>query len=78
MRDVTQCAFGLSHLVEMYTGDNKNDLVGHLLRVQQTAVQDLIFERLRAASSLEFCKSHVPETLRTTNFTDEKQWFLAC
>lgn len=76
MKDTDQCSVNLAQMLSMYQGDNKPELVGHLLRAQVAAVQDLFFERLRSPASLDFAKKNIPPAMRTKSFALPKQWFL--
>ena len=79
LRDPGECSFNLAFLLDLYSGDKKDEVLGHLLRSQASAVNELIFEKLRSQSSLEFARKTIPvDRLRAENFMDEKKWHLVC
>ena len=72
-----KCAFNLALVVEKHTGsdESKQELVGHLLRAQIAAVQDIFFEKLRQVKSIDMAKSFVPSVLQSQDFLSESKWF---
>lgn len=77
MSEPGQCSLNLAHIVNMYQGESKSHLVGHLLHSQAAAVSDCVFEKLRGPGSVEFAKKFLPPTLRAPDFMDPKKWSLA-
>lgn len=77
MTDSSKSTLNLALFVEKYMGKNKEELIGHLLRAQVSAVQDIFFERLRQAKSLEFARNFLPPFLKTKAFRAEGTWLLA-
>ena len=71
-----QVSFSLAHIMSMYQGDSKPELLGHLLRAQASAVHDLVFERLRSPGSIDWARKYIPNTLRFADFLHESKWRL--
>lgn len=77
LRDPRECSFNLAFLLQLSPDEKKDEVMGHLLRCQASAINELIFEKLRSPSSLEFAHKTIPaDRLRAENFMDEKKWHL--
>lgn len=67
--------FNLAYLWNLAESpEQKDGLLGHLLRAQCAAVSEFFFEKLRSNDSVQWARDHLPPDVKTTEFLTEGKW----